>query len=42
MVQASETGAVCFSQLSNCAVARVEDQVFFEFFIPLVLAGEYK
>ena len=38
--QAAETGAVCFSQLSNCAVGRVGEQVYFEFFIPLVIAGE--
>jgi len=38
-VQAAETGAVCFSQLSNCAVARVEEPVFFDIFIPLVIAG---
>lgn len=39
-VQAAETGAVCFSQLSNCASAEVGEAVFFEFFIPLVIAGE--
>ncbi|HOZ37311.1 MAG TPA: M20/M25/M40 family metallo-hydrolase [Anaerolineaceae bacterium] len=39
-VQAAETGAVCYSQMSNCAVAKVEEPVFFEIFIPLVLAGE--
>jgi len=39
-VQAAETGAVCFSQLSNCAVAIVEEPVFFDFFIPLVIAGD--
>lgn len=39
-VQAAETGAVCYSQLSNCAVAKVEEPVFFDFFIPLVIAGE--
>ena len=39
-VQAAETGAVCYSQLSNCAVAIVEEPVFFDFFIPLVIAGD--
>ena len=39
-VQAAETGAVCFSRLSNCASAEVEEPVFFDFFIPLVIAGE--
>ena len=39
-VQAAETGAVCYSQLSNCAVAKVEEPVIFEIFIPLVIAGE--
>jgi Zn-dependent M28 family amino/carboxypeptidase len=39
-VQAAETGAVCFSQMSNCAVARVEEPVYYDIFIPLVLAGE--
>ena len=39
-VQAAETGAVCYSQLSNCAVAKVEEAVFLEFFIPLVITGE--
>ncbi|HPR35180.1 MAG TPA: M20/M25/M40 family metallo-hydrolase [Anaerolineaceae bacterium] len=39
-VQAAETGAVCFSQLSNCASAEVEEPVFFDFYIPLVIAGE--
>ena len=38
-VQAAETDAVCFSQMSNCAVAKVEEPIFFEFFIPLVIAG---
>ena len=39
-VQAAETGAICFSQLSNCASARVEVPVFFAIFIPLVIAGD--
>jgi leucyl aminopeptidase len=39
-VQAAETGAVCYSQMSNCAVARVEVPIFFDIFIPLVIAGE--
>lgn len=39
-IQAAETGAVCFSQLSNCASAVVGDLVFFDFYIPLVIAGE--
>lgn len=39
-VQAAETGAVCYSQQSNCAVAKVGDPVFLEFFIPLVITGE--
>lgn len=40
MVQAAETGAVCFSQLSNCAVAKVGEPVFLDFYIPLVITGE--
>lgn len=39
-VQAAETGAVCYSQLSNCAVAKVEVPVSYDFFVPLVIAGE--
>ena len=39
-VEAAETGAVCFSRLSNCAVARVEEPVTYDIFIPLVLTGE--
>ena len=39
-VEAAETGAVCFSQFSNCAIARVEESVFFDIYIPLVIAGE--
>jgi len=39
-VQAAETGAVCFSQMSNCAVAGLGEPVFFDFYIPLIIAGE--
>ena len=39
-VQAAETGAVCYSQLSNCAVTKVEEPVFFHIFVPLVIAVE--
>jgi hypothetical protein len=39
-VQAAETGAVCFSQLSNCATAEVGDLVFFEIYLPMAIAGE--
>lgn len=39
-VQAAETGAVCFSQMSNCAVAEVVEPIFFDIFIPLIFAGE--
>ncbi len=39
-VQAAESGAVCFSQFSNCAGARVGDPVFYEIYIPLVIAAE--
>ncbi len=39
-VQAAETGAVCFSRLSNCASTEVQEPVFFDFFIPLVITGE--
>ncbi len=39
-VQAAETGAVCFSQMSNCAVARVAQPVIFNIFVPLVAVGE--
>jgi len=39
-VQAAESGAVCFSQMSNCAVAVVEEPVFYQIYIPLIIAGE--
>ena len=39
-VHAAETGAVCFSQLSNCDSAKVGETVYFEYFFPLVIAGE--
>lgn len=38
-VQAAETGTVCYSQMSNCAVAKVEEPAYV-IFIPLVMAGE--
>lgn len=38
-VQAAETGTVCFSQMSNCAVAKVEEPAYV-IFIPLVIAGD--
>ena len=39
-VQAAETGAVCYSQMSNCAAAEVEEPVFFEIYLPLVTIGD--
>ena len=39
-VQAAETGAVCFSQMSNCAVTKVEEPVSFDIFFPLIITGE--
>ncbi len=39
-VEAAETGAVCFSQLSNCAQARLEESVFYDIYIPLLITGE--
>jgi len=39
-VEAAETGAVCFSQLSNCAQARLEQSVFYDLYIPLLITGE--
>ena len=39
-VQAAETGAVCYSQMSNCAVAQVVEPIFFDIYIPLVIAGD--
>ncbi len=39
-VQAAESDGVCYSQMSNCAGARVEEPVFFDFYIPFVITGE--
>lgn len=42
-VQAAETGAVCFSQLSSCAVAKVvkpPEPVHFDIYIPLVVTAD--
>jgi len=39
-VQAAESGAICYSQMSNCASAKVEEPVFFDFYIPFVITGE--
>jgi leucyl aminopeptidase len=39
-VQAAESGAICYSQMSNCASAEVEEPVFFDFYIPVVITGE--
>lgn len=39
-VQAAESGAICYSQMSNCANAEVEEPVFFDFYIPFVITGE--
>ncbi|MEL7645304.1 MAG: M20/M25/M40 family metallo-hydrolase [Anaerolineaceae bacterium] len=39
-VQASETVAVCFSRLSNCAAAEVAEPVVFEIYIPLLTVGD--
>lgn len=40
-VQAAETGSVCFSQLSNCAVEQVEfPPVWINIFIPLIVTGD--
>ncbi len=39
-VQAAETGAVCFSQLSNCAVAELVEPIYFDMFMPLIISGE--
>lgn len=39
-VQAAETGAVCYSQMSNCAAAEVDEPVFFEIYLPLVTIGD--
>lgn len=39
-VQAAEAGAVCFSQMSNCAVTKVEEPVSFDIFIPLIITGD--
>ena len=42
-ITAAESGAVCFSQLSNCAVARVAEPtvpVVHEMFLPLITSRE--
>ena len=39
-VQAAGTDAVCFSQLSTCAVAEVVEPIFFDLFMPMIIAGE--
>ncbi len=42
-INAAESGAVCFSQLSNCAVARVPEPivpVVHEMFLPLIISRE--